>query len=241
MSGKLVFAGTPIGNIRDASLRLSDAIYEADIIIAEIDKTCHDVLMQMGINVWHKIQQYANTVNISGGNYNIAHDLEIILQAVHGKNVLFLSDFGMPCISDPGQGLIKLAKDHYPELHIDVIPGPSAITLSFVHANAPDDNEFHFYGFLNEERFEQTISKIAERKDETAILFLPSYNNFDYAGLLWDIYDRIGERQATICIDLTTDREKIITGLLSSIIHEFREYTENGVFYVTLVLSRLDR
>ena len=243
MSGKLVFAGTPIGNPRDASLRLFDVIYESDIIIAEIDSTCHEVLMSMGINVLDKIKQYPNTMNINGGNYNIAEDLKILQEASNGKNILFLSDFGMPCISDPGSSLIKLARKNYPNLKIEVIPGPSAIPMSFIYADTSDDSEFHFYGFLDKKfnRYENIIKDISERKEETSIIFFPSYKNFNYAELLQDIYTAVGERKATICIDLTTPREKIINGLLSNIINEFREYTENGVFYVTLVLSRVDK
>jgi 16S rRNA (cytidine1402-2'-O)-methyltransferase len=145
MAGKLVFAGTPIGNIRDASLRLFDVIYESDIIIAEVATTCHDVLLKMGIDVWYKIQQYPNTMNFNGGSYNIDFDTKIVEEAVSGKNVLFLSDFGMPCISDPGQSIISLARSTHPEIKIDVIPGPSAVVSAFVHAASNDDNEFHFY------------------------------------------------------------------------------------------------
>ncbi|MBV9718877.1 MAG: 16S rRNA (cytidine(1402)-2'-O)-methyltransferase [Candidatus Eremiobacteraeota bacterium] len=113
----LVFVPTPLGNLRDVTLRALDALREAELIVAEDTRVARKLLRGLGIEgreIWSYREQNADRI------------VPQILERARASFVAVTSDAGMPGISDPGSELIAAAREA--GLEIDVLPGPSAAT-----------------------------------------------------------------------------------------------------------------
>jgi 16S rRNA (cytidine1402-2'-O)-methyltransferase len=138
------FVGVPIGNINDMSLRAAKTILAADIVYAEdtrsflrlrervVELFCLTPPKRQEVRTLHKDNEFAIIPNL-------------INNAQSEKNVIFVSESGMPVISDPGTLLVQAL--HRAGIPYDVIPGPTAFTTALVHYPYPW-KQAHFLGFL---------------------------------------------------------------------------------------------
>lgn len=134
--GALSFVPTPIGNLKDMTLRALEALREADMICCEDTRHSRPLLEHFDIHArlrsYHQHNEHVRT--------------EEILNAVReGQKVCVISDAGMPGISDPGQVLIRAAIEA--QIDYTVLPGPTAAVTAFV-ASGMGDGRFAFLGFL---------------------------------------------------------------------------------------------
>ena len=133
----LVLAATPLGNPLDASQRLKDAIESAQVIAAEDSRRFHRLASDLGVTFTARI------ISFFEGN-ETDRTQEILQLLREGKEVLVVTDAGMPTISDPG---FRLMRDAIAEnLPTVVIPGPSAPTMAIALSGLPTDR-FTFEGF----------------------------------------------------------------------------------------------
>ena len=117
----LTLAATPLGNPGDASPRLKDAIANAEIIAAEDSRRFHRLCSDIEVTFTGRVISF-----FDGNETERTQEILELLRA--GKNVLVVSDAGMPTISDPG---FRLARDAMAEnLAVTVIPGPSAPVMA---------------------------------------------------------------------------------------------------------------
>ena len=119
----LILAGLPIGDVQDASAHLISEIEKSDFIAAEdsrkFARLCQDL----------KITHHAKVISFFEGNESDRIDeLTKILKS--DKNILVVTDAGMPGISDPGYRLIRVAVEN--DIHVKVLPGPSAVTTALL-------------------------------------------------------------------------------------------------------------
>ena len=136
----LIVVPTPIGNLRDITLRSLDALKEADIIACEDTRRTAKLLNHYGIRV----------PLISCHEYNERSRIEPLLERVEqGQKVVLVSDAGMPAISDPGYLIISSAIER--NLEVDVLPGPSSVLTALLLSGLPPD-AFVFLGFLPEKK-----------------------------------------------------------------------------------------
>ncbi|MBR3224345.1 MAG: 16S rRNA (cytidine(1402)-2'-O)-methyltransferase [Atopobiaceae bacterium] len=134
--GMLSLVGTPIGNLDDASPRVLYTLRSADVLLCEDTRVTSKLLSRFDIHV--PLQRCDQNV--------IASRVEGVLERVGaGERVAFVSDAGMPGVSDPGQHLVDAALDW--GLPVEVIPGPSAVTCALVASGLPMEH-FFFEGFL---------------------------------------------------------------------------------------------
>lgn len=134
--GMLSLVGTPIGNLDDVSTRMLDTLRRADVVLCEDTRVTSKLLSRFDIRV-PLVRCDENVMRTR---------LEEALARVDvGERVAFVSDAGMPGISDPGQKLADAALDR--GLPMEVIPGPSAVTCALVASGLPIDH-FFFEGFL---------------------------------------------------------------------------------------------
>ena len=131
----LYVVSTPIGNLRDITLRALDILKESNVIL------CEDTRISKKLLNHYEIKNYL----ISNHKFNEKKNLEKIINIIHeGKVVSLISDAGTPTISDPGRILIKSCiKENIP---VVPIPGPSAATTSISISGFSD--KFYFHGFL---------------------------------------------------------------------------------------------
>lgn len=134
--GVLSLVGTPIGNLEDASPRVIATLRGANVVLCEDTRVTAKLLARFGIRV--SLMRCDENVMASRVD-------EALRRVEAGERVAFVSDAGMPGVSDPGQQLVDAALTR--ELRVEVIPGPSAVTCALVASGLPMAH-FFFEGFL---------------------------------------------------------------------------------------------
>lgn len=135
-AGSLYIVGTPIGNLRDITLRALDILRTVDIVAAE------DTRVTQGLLNAHGLQK--KLIALHEHNEREASE-RIVADLAAGKSVAYVSDAGTPGVSDPGAHLARRAREA--GLPVFAIPGPSAVATALSVAGI-GDGRWLFYGFL---------------------------------------------------------------------------------------------
>lgn len=196
MSGILYVTGTPIGNLSDMSPRAVATLEEVDFIAAEDTRVTLKLLNHFGIK----------KPMVSYYEHNKRERGEIICNRIEqGENCAIVTDAGMPCISDPGEDLIKLCEER--GIKTVVIPGPSAV-ISALAISGLETGRFTFEGFLSvnkKSRNEHIKSLLNEHR--TMIFYEAPHK---LPSTLRDLYSAFGERKLSIVRELTKLHEEVI-------------------------------
>ena len=203
----LVLAATPLGNPLDASARLKMAIESAEIIAAEDSRRFHRLASDLGITFTARI------ISFFEGNES-DRTQEILTLLREGKEVLVVTDAGMPTISDPG---FRLMRDAIAEkLPTSVIPGPSAPTMAIALSGLPTDR-FTFEGFAPRAHGARTSFYESLRFEERTMVIFEAPHRLHES--LVDAASILGaDRAAAICREMTKTYEETIRGPLSELI-----------------------
>ncbi|GAB2658954.1 16S rRNA (cytidine(1402)-2'-O)-methyltransferase [Saccharopolyspora gloriosae] len=205
-SGTLVLAATPLGDARDASARLIDALGSAAIIAAEDTRRVRALATSLGVSPSGKIVSYYEDVE--------AARTPRLLEALRdGRDVLLVTDAGMPSVSDPGYRLVSAcAADG---LAVTCLPGPSAVTTALAVSGLASDR-FCFEGFpprKSGERRRWFGRLVAEQR--TCVFFESPRRLGD---TLADAVEVLGaDRAAVVCRELTKTYEEVRRGDLGSL------------------------
>jgi len=200
-------AATPLGNPGDASPRLKDAIAAAEIIAAEDSRRFHRLCSDIGVTFTGRV--------ISFFEGNETERSQEILQYLHeGKNVLVVSDAGMPTISDPG---FRLARDAMAQnLEVRVIPGPSAPVMAVALSGLATDR-FSFEGFTPRALGARQAAFEALRFEERTMVFFEAPHRLVES--LQDAAAIFGtDRRGAICREMTKTYEETIRGSLAELL-----------------------
>ena len=140
---------TPIGNIKDISLRALEILSQADILFCEDTRVTKKLLniLNEKFALRHKIEKFYSLH--SHNEQSVIDSLDIKL---FEKNIVYLSDAGMPCISDPGVKLIQFAQEQ--GIEYEVLPGANAAVTAYA-ASGFEEKEFLFFGFLPHKKKER--------------------------------------------------------------------------------------
>jgi 16S rRNA (cytidine1402-2'-O)-methyltransferase len=203
----LVLAATPLGNPLDASARLKMAIESAEIIAAEDSRRFHRLASDLGVTFTARI------ISFFEGNES-DRTQEILTLLREGKEVLVVTDAGMPTISDPG---FRLMRDAIAEkLPTIVIPGPSAPTMAIALSGLPTDR-FTFEGFAPRAHGARTSFYESLRFEERTMVVFEAPHRLHES--LVDAAAILGaDRAAAICREMTKTYEETIRGPLSELI-----------------------
>lgn len=207
MTGRILIAGTPLGNVEDASGRLAVAIASADVIAAEDTRKFRALAERM------RVQPRGTIVSHFEANES-GRIRELIDAAARGSTVLVVTDAGMPAVSDPGYRLVRAAIEA--DVPLTVLPGPSAVTTALVLSGLPVDR-FCFEGFLPRKAAERT-TRLRSLLDETrTMVFFEAPHRL--AGSLQAMAEVFGgHRRAAICRELTKTYEEVRRGSLTELI-----------------------
>ncbi len=196
MSGILYVTGTPIGNLSDLSPRAAQTLSEVDFIAAEDTRVTLKLLNHLGIK----------KPMVSYYEHNKRERGEMICKRIEqGENCAVVTDAGMPCISDPGEDLIKLCAVR--GIKTVVVPGPSAV-VSALAVSGLDTGRFTFEGFLSvnkKSRSEHLQSLLHEKR---TMIFYEAPHKLPVT--LRDFYDAFGDRRLSIVRELTKIHEEVI-------------------------------
>ena len=149
MDGLLSVVGTPIGNLEDASPRVRRVLGEADLVLCEDTRVTGRLMSAFGLHVrLERCDENVMAEKVDG----------VLARLAAGGRVAFVSDAGMPGVSDPGQRLVDAALDA--GARVEVVPGPSAVTCALVASGLASEH-FFFEGFLPRRRSAQ-LARLAE-------------------------------------------------------------------------------
>ncbi|MFD8296883.1 16S rRNA (cytidine(1402)-2'-O)-methyltransferase [Streptomyces sp. SID2999] len=206
MTGTLVLAGTPIGDVADAPPRLSTELAEADVIAAEDTRRLRRLTQALGVMPGGRVVSYFE------GNES-ARTPELVEALRGGSRVLLVTDAGMPSVSDPGYRLVAAAVEH--DIKVTAVPGPSAVLTALALSGLPVDR-FCFEGFLPRKAGER-LSRLRENADErrTLVYFEAPHRLDDTLAAMAEVFG--ADRRAAVCRELTKTYEEVKRGPLADL------------------------
>ncbi len=214
MSGTLYVVGTPIGNLGDISPRALSVLEEVDFIAAEDTRVTLKLLNHFGIK----------KPMVSYFEHNKHERGEIICQRIlNGENCAIVTDAGMPCISDPGEMLIKQCIEY--NIATQVVPGPSAVISALAISGLPT-GRFTFEGFLsvNKKSRKEHLNEVKNEKRTMIFYEAPHKLN----ATLKDMLDCFGDRRISIVRELTKIHEEVIPTTLQKAVEDYKEAPLKG-------------
>ncbi len=222
MAGTLVICGTPIGNMKDVSPRLVETLRSVDLIYAEDTRRTNTFLHRLDIDT--PVRSYF-VGNEARKSVELAHRLE------RGETVAFVTDAGMPGVSDPGVSAVRAAVAA--GATVTVVPGPSAVTAALAVSGFNADR-FVFEGFLPRSGGERAarLDGIAAEERTVVLFAAPSRLVAD----LDELATRTPDRAIVVTRELTKRYEEVWRGTVQEAARHWRQDVEaRGEF--TLVLS----
>ena len=197
----LTLIPTPIGNIQDITYRAIKSLKESNLILCEDTRVTKQLinLLNSKLNAGIVIQDI-----ISFHEHNGVERLKVISNRLESENVVYVSDAGMPSISDPGVLLVKYCQDN--GIDYDVLPGSSVPPLIYA-ACGFDSGRFIFYGFLPH--------KGRERRSE-----LNRVLSHEYDTILYESPHRLKKLIEEICA-IDEDRELFVAKEISKKFQKF--------------------
>ena len=162
----LTLIPSPIGNLEDITFRAIEAIKRADLILAEDTRITKRLLflLQERFNI-----DFGSKEFISFNEHNGIKKIDAILPRLKSEFCIYMSDAGMPAISDPGQLLVEYCQKE--SIKYDVLPGASAVVTAYA-ASGFESGKFLFFGFLpHKGRDRQESLKIALNSNWDTILY----------------------------------------------------------------------
>jgi 16S rRNA (cytidine1402-2'-O)-methyltransferase len=196
----------PIGQAGDAPARLAAALAAADVVAAEDTRRVRQLAAALGTRLPGRVVSYYDVIEARRA-------AELVTELEAGRDVLVVTDAGMPAISDPGYRLVAAAAAA--GIRVTALPGPSAVTTALAVSGLPTDR-FCFEGFpprKGGERARRFAELAADPR--TQVLFESPRR---VAATLTELVVSHGpERAAVVCRELTKTHEEIVRGTLAEL------------------------
>lgn len=219
-TGKLYLVPTPIGNLKDITLRALEVLESVDEIAAEDTRTSLKLLNHF--NIKKSLFSY-HKHNEQGKSFDIINKLK------SGLNIALITDAGTPGISDPGSVIVEKCIEE--NIDFEVLPGATAITTALVYSGL-DTTKFLFRGFLPRENKERNpvIEEVKNVRDTLIFYEAPHrlLSTLEY------LKDNLGDRRIAICRELTKLHEEIYRGRISEALDFFVDNRPRGEFVLVI-------
>lgn len=221
MSGILYIIGTPIGNMEDITLRQLRMMQEVDFLCAE------DTRITLKLLNRYEIKKEL----VSFHEHSSRSDAErIISRIAAGENCGVVTDAGMPCISDPGEVLVRICSEC--GIEVKVVPGPTA-AASAAAISALHIKRFTFEGFLPVQKKERAQRLELLRNETAVMIFYEAPHKLKAA--IADFSEFFGSgRRIVICRELTKLHEEVLRMTLGEAA-EYYSHTEPKGEFVLLI------
>lgn len=229
MKGKLYVVATPIGNLRDISLRALDTLKNVDYIACEDTRNTKKLLSFYGIE---------GKTLISYHDYNEDTKAQHLLKILENNDIALVTDAGTPCISDPGYNIVRLCRRN----NIDVIPipGPFAAAVALSASGLPTD-KFLFVGFLSQK----------ENKKRKQLI---DYINIGFTFILYESPNRVldtlekilqidSKAEVVVAKELTKVHEKFVYSDIKGVYEFFKSNLDllKGEFVIIVSPSKVEK
>ena len=214
MAGTLYLCATPIGNLEDITFRVLRTLKEVDLIAAEDTRNSIKLLNHFEIK----------TPMTSYHEYNkIDKGRELVQKLLEGTNIALITDAGTPGISDPGEELVRMALDA--GVLVTSLPGACACVTALTISGLPT-RRFAFEAFLPSDKKEcrQILEELKE-ETRTVLLYEAPHRLKKTLALL---LETLGERNMTVCRELTKKHEASVSGTIAEVLAHFEAEEPRG-------------
>lgn len=216
----LYIVPTPIGNLKDITIRALDVLKEVDLILAEDTRTSS-----------HLLNHYGITKPVSPYHQHNEHKVlqHLIDQLIAGKKMALITDAGTPGISDPAFLLIRECIKN--GIITECLPGATAFVPALVNSGIPS-NRFVFEGFLPLKKGRQSLLKSLTEEGRTMIFYESPVR---LVKTLEDFIQYFGtERQCCVSRELTKMFEENKRGTLKEVCEYFKQKTVKGEIVIVM-------
>jgi len=223
MPGKLYIVPTPIGNLKDITLRAIEVLKNVDLILAEDTRVSAKLL---------KHYQISKPL-IAHHSHNEHKNKSILNDLITGKDIALISDAGTPAISDPGHVLVKECIAN--NIKIESLPGATAFVPALINSGFPTDS-FVFEGFLPHKKGRKTKIESFINQTRTIILYESPHRVIK---LLEELNSILGqEKKISISREITKKFEETIIGTSAELLAHFKDNEPRGEFVVCIEGNR---
>jgi hypothetical protein len=210
MAGIIYLVATPIGNLKDITMRALEILKSVDIVAAEDTR-----------NTIHLLNYYGIKASMTSYHeYNKIEKAQVLVeQALAGKNIALVTDAGMPAVSDPGEDLVRIAYEN--GVKVSVIPGASASVSALALSGLPT-RRFAFEAFLPVDKKErEMVLEQMKRETRTMILYEAPHRLVKTLRLLMQVLGE--ERKISIVRELTKLHEEVLQFRLGEAVKAYEE------------------
>jgi 16S rRNA (cytidine1402-2'-O)-methyltransferase len=220
MEGKLYLVPTPIGNLKDITLRALEVLKDADVIAAEDTRVTLKLLNRFEIR--------KPLISYHQHNEEVKSD-DIIERLREGKNIALVTDAGTPGISDPGSVIVSKCLEL--GIKFEVLPGATAVTTALVYSGL-DTTSFIFKGFLpRENKDRKVLIDDLKGRTETLIFYEAPHRLRDTLEFL---KENLGNRKLSLCRELTKLHEEILRMSLDESIAYYKDNSPRGEYVLVV-------
>lgn len=217
---KLYIVPTPIGNLKDITLRAIEVLKTVDLILAEDTRTSGKLLKHFEITTPSQSHHMHNEHKTVG---NLVQKLQA------GTTIALISDAGTPAISDPGFLLTRACIEN--NIEVECLPGATAFVPALVNSGLPND-KFVFEGFLPVKKGRQTRLKLLAEETRTIIFYESPHKLIK---TLTHFCQYFGEdRQVSVSRELTKLYEETIRGTMKEVLFHYTNKPPKGEIVIVV-------
>ena len=224
MSGQINIVSTPIGNLKDITLRAIETLKSVDLILAEDTRIAKKLLNHFSLN--NRLESF-NDKNESVKNENLIKTIK------EGKNIAIISDAGTPLINDPGFKLIRFARKE--NIKVTPIPGCTAV-IAGLSASGISTDKFTFLGFLPRTKIKRrkNLSQLVHKQE--TLIFFESVHRIE--STIIDMKELFGiQRKAVLCKEITKIHESFIGNNFLDITGYIKEHQDKLKGEFTIIIE----
>ena len=220
MAGTLYLCATPIGNLEDITFRVLRTLKEVDLIAAEDTRNSIKLLNHFDIQ----------TPMTSYHEFNkIEKAYQLVAKLKEGKNIALITDAGTPGISDPGEDIVRICYEE--GIEVTSLPGAAAC-ITALTMSGRSTRRFAFEAFLPKDKKERLLV-LEELKNETRTIILYEAPHH-LVKTVKELKEVLGDRELTVCREITKKYEEKIQTTLSSLLSYYEEKEPRGEYVLVI-------
>lgn len=220
MAGTLYLCATPIGNLEDITFRVLRTLKEVDLIAAEDTRNSIKLLnhfdIQTPMTSYHEFNKIEKAYQLVG-------------KLKEGKNIALITDAGTPGISDPGEDIVRICYEE--GIEVTSLPGAAACITALTMSGRAT-RRFAFEAFLPKDKKERNVVLEELKKETRTIIIYEAPHHL--LKTIKELKDALGDRELTVCRELTKKHEEKIQTTFSSLLSYYEDKEPRGEYVLVI-------